>query len=282
MTVPGEVFAKGTEYQGHGFFEASSMRKINNKYYFVYSSILSHELCYAVSDSPMGPFEYGGILVSIGDIGIVDEKDARNYLGNTHGGMVCINNQWYIFYHRQTNKQKCARQGCAEKIYIDDKGHINQAEITSCGLNEGPLKGNGTYEARIACNLRGKDGVFAYTRLHHKEEGPYFTQSGTDREDNPDQYIADIKDGSLAGFKYFLFDKENYISVKVRGKASGILKVFTEETGEPIGKIVVIPSDDWTDYGTEVKELEGKKALYFKYEGEGSLDFYSFTLAKKG
>lgn len=40
----------GTGYEGHEFFEAASMRKFNGKYYFIYSSINGHELCYA-----MGP-----------------------------------------------------------------------------------------------------------------------------------------------------------------------------------------------------------------------------------
>ena len=81
------------------------MRKIGRKYYYVYSSELSHELCYAVSDRSDGGFCYGGPLVSIGDLGYKGNTDVTNYTGNTHGGMAEINGQWYIFYHRQTNKQ---------------------------------------------------------------------------------------------------------------------------------------------------------------------------------
>ena len=55
-------------FAGHEFFEASSMRKYNGKYYFVYSSRHNHELCYAVSDSPRGGFRFGGTLVSNGDL----------------------------------------------------------------------------------------------------------------------------------------------------------------------------------------------------------------------
>ena len=115
--IPGEKEAAGTSFEGHGFFEASSPRKINEKYYLIYSSSLSHELCYATSDSPVGGFEYGGTIISIGDVGlsgITTKKQARNYTGNTHGGLVEINGQWYIFYHRQTNLKKCNRQGCAD------------------------------------------------------------------------------------------------------------------------------------------------------------------------
>ncbi len=48
--VPGAKKAKGMPFAAHPFFEAGSIRKIGGKYYYVYSSLLSHELCYAVSD----------------------------------------------------------------------------------------------------------------------------------------------------------------------------------------------------------------------------------------
>lgn len=66
--VPCYANGEDTDFEGHEFFEASSMRKIGGRYYFIYSSINSHELCYAVSDSATGGFRYGGTLVSNGDI----------------------------------------------------------------------------------------------------------------------------------------------------------------------------------------------------------------------
>ena len=42
--VAGEKESKGTPYEGHAFLEASSMRKFNGTYYFIYSSLNSHEL----------------------------------------------------------------------------------------------------------------------------------------------------------------------------------------------------------------------------------------------
>ena len=55
--VKGKADGKGTPYEGHEFFEASSLRKFGGRYYFIYSSFEGHELCYAVSDSPLGQFE---------------------------------------------------------------------------------------------------------------------------------------------------------------------------------------------------------------------------------
>ena len=51
--VPGCEYSEGTGFEGHAFFEASSIRKRGNAYYFIYSSEVMHELCYAVSDNPV-------------------------------------------------------------------------------------------------------------------------------------------------------------------------------------------------------------------------------------
>ncbi len=282
VTIPGPTKTKGTGFEGHGFFEASSPRKINGKYYLIYSSELSHELCYAVSDYPNKDFTYGGTIVSIGDIGYEGRTKALNYTGNTHGGLVEVNGQWYVFYHRQTNKQKCARQGCAEKITILPDGSIPQVEVTSCGLNPTPLAGQGTYEARIACNLMSKQGTFAYKKSFEKDKDeahPYFTQSGEDREENGDQYIANMKDGAVAGFKYFDFKELNGISVCVRGEGKGEMEVRTELDGNPIAKITIESSTDWKEYSAiYVQGIQGKQALYFTYRGTGCVDFKQFTL----
>lgn len=280
--IPGPEKSLGTEFEGHGFFEASSMRKINGKYYFTYSSELSHELCYAVSDYPDKDFRYGGTLISIGDIGYKGNTQAKNYLGNTHGGMVQIGDQWYIFYHRQTNKQKCARQGCAEKMEILADGSIPQVEMTSCGLNSGVLKGRGIYEARIACNLWSKEGVIKYDKPFVKDKKkvhPYFTQSGTDREENGDQYIANLKDGSVAGFKYFELEANTRIVVWIRGTAQGELAVSLEPDGDPVSRIPISPTMDWKQFDSkESVDQVGEHGLYFKFVGTGSLDFRKFEL----
>lgn len=280
--VPGPALAKGTEFDGHGFFEASSIRKINGKYYFVYSSILSHELCYAVSDKPTGGFRWGGTLVSIADLGYQGNTVPTNYTGNTHGGMAELNGEWYIFYHRQTNKQKCSRQACAEKLTILPDGSIPQVEVTSCGLNRGPLAGNGRYEARIACNLSGKNGVCTSDNARKEDKKnllPYFTQSGEDREGDGDQVIANLRDGSWCGFKYFALEQLGSIAVTVRGTGKGWLRVSTEPKGADIAMIPIQESPDWMESQAALwSPVSGCKALYFTFCGTGAVDFAAFEL----
>ena len=300
LLIPTVKTSAGTGFEGHEFYEASSMRKIGDKYFFIYSSVLSHELCYAVSDRPDGGFRYGGTLVSNADIGYQGRKDALAPVGNTHGSLCELNGQWYIFYHRQTNSTFFARQGCAERVEIKgDK--IGQAQMTSCGLNGGPLRGEGEYPAYIACVVVGAEGkndynltdemVKEYMHGYHSPltDGwleftktlPCITQDGQDCETGKGavQYVRHMLNGSCVGFRFFSFAGDVTVFVRTRGKG-GAFSVSETLGGESIGKIKFAPSSDWENSApARLCVGEGVHALYFTYEGEES-DFLSFTLEK--
>ncbi len=277
--LPGINEADGTEWEAHPFFEASSVRKIKGKYYFIYSSTWMHELCWAVADRPLGDYHFGGTLVSNCDIGANGNTEALNYLGNTHGSVIQVKGKWYVFYHRQTNRHKFSRQACAEEICFDGNA-FHQSALTSCGLNGGPLKDIGTYEARIACHLYSKHGTTESFRNLQDENHPAFTQDGPDRECDPNQYIENMRDGATAGFRYFDFKEAKVIMVKVRGTGSGEMVVRDERGGHVVARIPVEPSGSWECFPASLQIEEGVRPLYFTFEGEGALDFFSFTLAR--
>ncbi|MCH5162035.1 MAG: family 43 glycosylhydrolase [Clostridiales bacterium] len=276
--VKGKKDGKGTAYEGHEFFEASSMRKFDGKYYFIYSSFEGHELCWAVSDRPDEGFEFGGTLVSIGDVGLNGRtrKDALNYLGNTHGSIIELGGKYYVFYHRQTNRHQFSRQACAEQIEFRD-GKFIQAEVTSCGLNGRPLIGRGTYSSHVACNLFGRKGAYTYGVIKKPRRSfPYFTQYGKDRESNPDQHIANFTDGATAVFKYFEISDVKSISVTLKGKVNGAITV-TSADGKTLATIPV-DGKGLNAYKGAWQGKNGTCALTFTYCGKGRPDFISFTL----
>jgi len=237
-----------------------------------------HELCWAVADSPLGDYHFGGVLVSNADIGVNGNAEALNYRGNTHGSVALVNGKWYVFYHRQTNRHFFSRQACAEEIYFDGK-RFHQAEITSCGLNGGPLKDEGTYEARIACHLYSKNGTCESLPDQQDANHPAFTQNGEDRMDTPNQYINNMVDGATAGYRYFQFATAKTISVEIRGTATGMFVVKDGRQGNVVARIPVAPSENWTIFSAPLTIESGKKPLYFTYEGEGAADFIRFSFA---
>lgn len=277
-TAPGLLNSKGTGFEGHEFYEASSMREVNGKYYFVYSTIKSHEIAYAVSDAPDGPFTFGGVIISNGDFGIEPEPSkAKTYWGNNHGSLVKLNGQWYIFYHKQTNKTEQSRQGCAEPVEISSDGKISQVETTSCGLNGGPLKGEGKYPAYIACNLRGANGAIkcAYGPFRRWTYGehPCIT------EDGGRQYIQNMHRGAEAVFRYFKTEGLKGISATVRG-GEGAIEVCADGSDKPFAKIPIRIEDGWTEFFAECSLEDGVHSFTFSYNGEGACDILEFSLKK--
>ena len=274
-------------FKDHEFFEASSIRRDGDRYLFVYSSRHNHELCYAVSRRPDGGFVFGGTLVSQGDLfldGRIREQDALNYLGNTHGGLLKTGEAWYVFYHRQTNRHSYSRQACAERLRVRPDGSFEQAEVTSCGLNGGPLRGEGRYEARIACHLRFRnragryDGAGVRRKLR---DHPYFTQTGRDREGNGDQYIANMQDGAEAGFRYFRLEGGETVTVELKGRGTGVMQVSTSPDYTACTGIRVEVRGKRAAFAGRLYAQPGVRPLYFRYIGEGAVDFMAFTLQRQ-
>ena len=278
IVAPGVEYEAGTGFEGHAYFEAASIRKRGDTYYFVYSSTPMHELCYATGPDPRGPFTYGGVIVSNADIHIDTYKPADMPAaagGNNHGSIVEINGQWYIFYHRQTNGHWFSRQVCAEPIQFRADGSIIQAEITSCGLNGGPLKGEGTYPAYIACHLFAKEPEL----IVGKPGNPRITQDGRDG-DPIDGHIDRIADGTTIGFKYFDCEGVKGIRIQTRGYCNGVFEVRTAWDGETLGEIPVQNTNVWVENGCEAAIPDGVQAIYLVYRGGGNPQLRCFSFVK--
>ena len=257
--------SNGHKWVGHGFFEGPSIRKIEDTYYFIYSSMMNHELCYATSKYPDREYLYGGTIVSNGDVGFEGrrEKDRLNFTATNHGSIECINGQWYVFYHRQTHGSDYSRQACAEKIFIKEDGSIDQVQITSCGLNNGPLSGVGTYPAVICCNLTNG----------HMPHGSNSRQYGFPMVYSEDGYrfVKGMTKNTIASYKYFDLSKTGNITIQLRGK--GILQVKSDNN---IVGTISVDSDSWTDYTCNL--TGGEKSVLSVAVKSGCIDMLEFTL----
>ncbi len=239
------------------------MRKWNDLYYFIYSSHQRHELCYATSHRPDGDYTYRGAIISNGDIGYQGRsaKDRLAMTGTNHGSIERIQGQYYIFYHRNTHKTGYSRQGCAEPIQIGPDGAIEQVEMTSCGLNDGPLAAKGTYPAAIACNLTNG-------RMPEASHKPCKRQIPFISHDEKDRFITDITNGTRIGFKYF--QSNGQLRLTIRGQGNGVFLVTRSWDDAPIAQIPVVSSESWqTTAPVLLPPKTGPWPLYLRYQGKG-------------
>lgn len=277
IVAPGSEYSAGTDFEKHAFFEAPSIRKIGDTYYLIYSSEVMHELCYATSKNPTEKFTYGGVIVSNSDMHIDTYKPAdmpAAYGANNHGSIIQIKDQWYIFYHRQTNGSWYSRQGCAEPIQVLADGSIPQVEITSCGLNGGPLPGRGEYAGYLACNLFVLDNPRMYVGDAHC---PKVMQDGRDGDENPG-YVGNISDKATAGFKYFDCKGIKKVALTCRGYGNGTFEIKTKWDGPVLGTVTLQYTNVWERYETDCVIPDGVNAIYLTYRNGGNVSLKSFEL----
>ena len=283
------------------FFEGASIRHIGGWYYLVYPATDLTGLNYSVSKYPDRDFVYKGRIHSTSDIGFEGRKllDCTYPIGNNHGGLVCVKGQWYIFDHRMTNGSQCNRQGVAEPVWIKADGTIEMVESTSCGLNNGPLRGRGKYPAYICCNLVGRK----MSDFRNLAECPKVTQSGKDYDppedadyevtadtelNAPYSYISDITDGCEIGYKYFDMTDTTCLKLETRS-AKGKIQILDQLDGNVIAEKELKEGKEWTE--TEIVFEPGriiagrtggdikKCPLFLRYLGLGSMGLLSFTLS---
>ena len=106
----------------------------NNKYYNVYAAdapgIRQEQIAYSMADSPLGPWEYKGILTGPAKYGFT-----------IHPAIGELNGQWYFFYHdggydlNGTPGGDCRRQVCVEYLNFNSDGTICPIELTREGIS---------------------------------------------------------------------------------------------------------------------------------------------------
>lgn len=245
--IPKEIDKEnGFDEDGKLFFEACSPRKVGDTYYMIYSPKDCPKLAYATSKSPTGPFQYRGYIVDSG-------KDYPG--GNNHGSIMCINGQWYIFYHRMTNGTIMSRRGCVEKITILPDGTIPPVETTSLGF-QNSLNPYLITPADICCVLKGKGFVTEKNQF--------------------ERLVANICSGDVIGYKYFDFGEdfssktmEFSADIKGMGADCDLHILIDGEDGEEIGCCHIGHDDEYLT--CIVKNVTGRHSLFFKvtttYEG---------------
>lgn len=253
------------------FFEASSMRKIEDKYVFIYSRwtregendlpTTNYTLAYAYSDNPLGPFTYGGTIID-GRGREVDPATGKmrptaTSGGNTHGSIFEANGQWWVVYHRQTGLNEYNRQAMAAPITVKvEKGkggkvYISEGEYTSEGFAIKGLNPLNRTAAGIACYYTGPSvSKNEYPNFIHT--GPYMNPTRLDVKSTQGPFnlkevatpVVNCTNGSVLGYKYFDFSK--------MGKSnSATLKMNLIPQGVD-GEIVVMMGSPYEEKGGKV------------------------------
>ncbi|MFW6304126.1 MAG: family 43 glycosylhydrolase [Candidatus Sumerlaeota bacterium] len=237
-----------------GFHEGACIRKRNGLYYMVYTDTSrgkATSLGYAISKSPLGPYEKKGI--------IIDNDGCDPETWNNHGSIEPFNGQWYVFYHRSSQGARCNRRMCAEPIRFNADGTIDEVEMTTQGAS-GPLDAFQPLGAWRACELSGK--VYAKPFDRRSPETPY------------EERLTNVHNDDWAVYRYLNFKGGASVFKAVAGCAVGEGRIEVRLDGRkgplvatcPIGK-----TGHWNFTETFSAELtqpvQGIHAVYLHLRG---------------
>jgi hypothetical protein len=221
--------AEGEDWDDFQFYEASSFRKIGNKYIYLYSGFSGQEygltqsnatLRYAYADTPRGPWKSGGVLVDArGPVLSRDGSVMETHFGdnNTHGSLAQINDQWYVFYHRAPRGFGFARQSMVAPVAVAvDAAPVSEGGAVHISAYD-PYKGAFTVKAKNGAEYRGaevtSEGFYIYGLPPYR----YYSAGYACYLSNPDSIqdnwdvwdnrmdITEVKSGDILGYKYFGF-----------------------------------------------------------------------------
>ena len=119
-----------------GFKEGPFAFERNGKFYLTYPWVREKDgtecLAYAMSDNPMGPYEYKGLIM----------KESKTGCWTNHHSIVEFNNQWYLFYHHNDYSPSFDknRSVCVDSLFFNADGTIQEVIPT--------LRGVGVSDAR--------------------------------------------------------------------------------------------------------------------------------------
>ena len=221
----------GEDPNAFGFFEAASIRKVGNKYVWIYSGFSGPEykqgrsnstLRYAYGDSALGPWKSGGVLVDSRAV-VLNQDGTRlqtTFSGhNTHGSLQLINDQYYVFYHRPPRGFGFARQPMVAPVKVewDEKPVAEGGKVTISGYD--PYAKDNVWTAKASDGTQYTGAEVTSEGFHIFGLNPYqyysagfacYLSNQQSMQDSWDIWdnsmtLANVQNGNVIGFKYFGF-----------------------------------------------------------------------------
>lgn len=192
-----------------GFKEGPFAFKHNGRYYLTYPWVRkdTEALAYAMSDNPLGPFEYKGIIM----------KESPTGCWTNHHSLVEYKGEWYLFYHHNDysphfDKNRSTR---IDRVFFNEDGTIQEVVPTHRGV--GPVKASSKVHIDRYSSIEGARIEYVDTTDYFKGWKTVFAKSG----DNV--CFNDLDFGRKA---------PKTVSLRVKAQAGGRLALTAGETAE--------------------------------------------------
>ena len=211
-----------------GFKEGPFVFERQGRYYYTFPWVRdsTETLAYAMGDSPMGPFEFKGV--------IMDESPVACW--TNHHSIVEYRGQWYLFYHHNDYSPEF------------DKLRSIRADYLS-------FNPDGTIQ-KVTPTLRGVGITKACERIDIDRYSKLLENATIDFLDRKSPFLGwktlFKKKGDGVVYERVDFGNDGVTEVVVRAKAASSGKIVVESEGKRIAVISIPKSSSWQDFRTSV------------------------------
>jgi hypothetical protein len=244
---------------GPDFEEAPWVYRRNDRYYLWYASRIPESLHYAVANSPVGPWQYGGEVM-----------DIQETSGSNHPGVIEYQGRSYLFYQTDSlpNGIDKRRSVCIEEFKYNPDGSVPKIE-RSANAPE-PI---GTLDPRVrieAETMAWAQGV------------------KTQKDETVRVYVTDIDNADYIKVRQVGFGSQGVSQFLVSvacGSEGGQIDVRLDNPyGRLISRIQVENTGNWHTWKTlsaRVRPVDGVHDLYLVFSGGNgelfNLDWWQFN-----
>ena len=260
--------SRGFSPSGNSVYtEGPWIHKRGSKYYMIYASHgVPEKISYSTSDSPTGPWTWGGIIMDQGN----------NTAFTNHSGLIDFKGRSFFFYHNQKNVSGggYSRSTAVEEFTWNADGSIPTIKSTDNGVVK-PIKNLDPFD-RVEAETKSWVGGISvdksggYTVIKHvkSENGAvYLTNMGSD-------FYTKVRSVDMG-------DGADDITVCTRGNGGKIEVRAGSENGTLLATINVPASSGWQETTVALTDAAGVNDLFFMVK-QGGFDFdYWYMTSEK-
>lgn len=240
--------------------------KRGEHYYMIYAANgIPERIDYSMSDSPLGPWEYKGMIMDDN----VDGKGTGSF--TNHPGVIDYKGHSYLFYHtgKLPDGGGYHRSVAVEEIYYNEDGTIEPVDFTDDGVY--PVEDLDPYQRVEAETLAWGQGI---------EKEPC-SQGGINLcniDDGDYVKVESVGFGDYGAVKF----KACTSSDKANEEKAGTIEIYLDSLdGDLIGTVDIMGSgaiDAWTSADIDIDNVTGTHDVYFAFKGteESSEDLFRF------
>ena len=240
------------------YTEGPWIHKRDKKYYMIYASHgVPEKISYSTSDSPTGPWKWGGIIMDQGN----------NTAFTNHSGLIDFKGRSFFFYHNQKNVSGggYSRSTAVEEFTWNADGTIPTIKSTDNGVVK-PIKNLDPFD-RVEAETKSWVGGInvdksgGYTIIKHvkAENGTvYLTNMGNN-------FYTKVRSVDMG-------DGANKIVVCTKGNGGKMELHAKSQNGTTLATIDVPKSSSWQENTFDLTGASGVEDLFFVVK-QGGFDF---------